>query len=59
MTNWESWTLINDNSTIENMCSDMAASFEAAVERPKVEILAYQVVILATSHAMLLLYFRF
>ena len=44
-----------DGSTIENMCSDMAASMEA-VERHEVDISAYQADILATSHDMLLLY---
>ena len=47
-----------DDSTIENMCSDMAASMEA-VERHEVEfeISVYQANIRTTSHAMLLLYF--
>ena len=44
-----------DNSTIENMCGDMAASMEAA-ERHEVEISAYQAYIRTTSHDMLLLY---
>jgi len=44
-----------DDSTIENMCSDMAASMEA-VERHEVEISAYQANIRTTSHDMLLLY---
>ena len=44
-----------DNSTIETMCSDMAASMEA-VERHEVEISAYQANIGTTSHDMLLLY---
>ena len=44
-----------DDSTIENMCSDMAASMEA-VERHEVEISAYQANICTTSHDMLLLY---
>ena len=43
------------DSTIENMCSDMAASMEA-VEWQKVEISAYQANIRTTSHDMLLLY---
>ena len=42
-----------DDSTIENMCSNMAASMEA-VERH--EISAYQANIRTTSHDMLLLY---
>ena len=44
-----------DDSTIENMCSDMAASMEA-VERHEVEISEYQADICTTSHDMLLLY---
>ena len=44
-----------DDSTIENMCSDMAASMEA-VEWHEVEISAYQADIRTTSHDMLLLY---
>ena len=44
-----------DDRTIENMCSDMAASMEA-VERHEVEISAYQTYIRTTSHDMLLLY---
>ena len=43
-----------DDSTIENMCSDMAASMEA-VERHEVEISVYQANIRTTSHDMLLL----
>ena len=46
-----------DDSTIENMCSDMAASMEA-VEWREVEISAYQANIRTTSHDMLrMLYF--
>ena len=44
-----------DDSTIENMSNDMAASMEA-VERHEVEISAYQANIRTTSHDMLLLY---
>ena len=44
-----------DDRTIENMCSDMAASMEA-VERHEVEISAYQANIRTTSHDMSLLY---
>ena len=43
-----------DDSTIENMCSDMAASMEA-VERHEVEISVHQSNIVATSHGMLML----
>ena len=43
-----------DDSTIENMWSDMAASMEA-VERHEVEISVYQADICTTSHDMLLL----
>ena len=41
-----------DDSTIENMCSDMAASMEA-VERHEVEISAYQSEIHTTSHGVI------
>ena len=44
-----------DDSTIENMWSDIAASMEA-VERHEVEISVYQTNIRTTSHDMLLLY---
>ena len=44
-----------DESTIENMCSDMATSMEA-VKWHEVQISAYQADIRTTSHDMLLLY---